>query len=64
MFDWEHPCENCGKKSGEHRASNQACPLGKKHRTLGYCQYYENGQVFEPKKNWKRRAGKWDKLIL
>lgn len=32
-------CFKCGKGAGDHNATTSACPIGRKHRTYGYCQF-------------------------
>jgi hypothetical protein len=34
-------CKNCGKPRDHHKAGDQACPLGKRHRTMGYTAFSE-----------------------
>ncbi len=48
MSDTSHQsaCKNCGKTAMLHRAKDQACPLGSRHRALGYTSYYRE-QFFE-----------------
>lgn len=41
-------CQWCGKPEEHHLAKSQACPIGKKHRTLGYTAYHRT-QWFTPK---------------
>mgnify|MGYP001568286952 CR=1 FL=1 len=41
-------CKNCGKDDNQHKAVTRECPLGTKHRTLGYSSYGRT--VFEAKK--------------
>jgi hypothetical protein len=53
-------CKNCGKNIDYHRAIDMACPMGRKHRILSYCQFYEDGQRFElktPRKTCKKKIG-------
>lgn len=40
-------CKHCGKSEGNHDARHQRCPLGAKHRTLGYTQFCAD-QWFAP----------------
>lgn len=40
-------CKQCGHEKYNHRASNGACPFGRKDRTGGY-SFHEN-QFYEPK---------------
>jgi hypothetical protein len=35
-------CLNCRKAESEHNAIDSACPMGKKHRVLGYMQYHKD----------------------
>lgn len=44
-------CKNCGKPRYNHRASDKACPVGRKHRSLGYTSY-NHSSVYEPKINF------------
>ena len=39
-------CKHCGKAEDVH-ASKGNCPIGHKHRSLGYCQFADT--VFAPK---------------
>lgn len=32
-------CRHCKKAQNNHSAADKSCPLGKKHKTLGYIQY-------------------------
>jgi len=41
-------CKHCGKLLADHNGKTRACPLGEKHRTIGYTQYSAK-TVFEPK---------------
>ena len=34
-------CKNCGKPKDHHNATTKGCPIGKKHRTLGYTAFSE-----------------------
>ena len=44
-------CEHCGKPRNHHRASDHACPFGKKDRTGGYSfPHGSKVQKFEPKR--------------
>jgi hypothetical protein len=41
-FDETKPqpkCVSCGKPKNEHQSKTTACPIGSKHRVLGYTQY-------------------------
>lgn len=40
-------CKHCGKTRGEHNATNNACPMGKKTR-IGYIGYHPTN-TFEEK---------------
>lgn len=35
----ENKCVWCGRKKGEHRARTMNCPMGKKHRILGFTDF-------------------------
>lgn len=39
MTPREGKCRYCGKPPAEHRGKDSACPIGRKHRTLGYTGY-------------------------
>ncbi len=41
-------CMHCGKVRGDHRAKTFQCPMGIRHRTLGYTTYHPTN-VFTPK---------------
>lgn len=41
-------CEFCKKSKDEHNAKTLACPIGQKHRVLGYTQYNKTN-VYTPK---------------
>lgn len=41
-------CKNCGKPGYLHNTVTKACPIGKRHRTVGYTQYHAVNK-FEPK---------------
>lgn len=47
-------CKNCGKLNGDHNATTQECPKGKKHRTLGYV-------TFGPEKFEEDRCGTYQR---
>lgn len=32
-------CVNCGKPEAHHNARGKYCPIGQRHRTMGYTQY-------------------------
>jgi len=34
-------CKNCGKSKGDHKAETLNCPIGRKHRVLGYTSFSE-----------------------
>lgn len=53
-YKHSHPCELCKKISGDHNGITKACPIGRKHRNLGYTQYHNN-DVFTPKPGWKQK---------
>jgi hypothetical protein len=40
-FDRMHPpkCLHCRKVEADHSASSRSCPIGRRHRTLGYTQF-------------------------
>lgn len=40
-------CAKCGKPAADHRAGTRECPVGQKHRTVGYTNYGPG--VFEAK---------------
>jgi hypothetical protein len=42
-------CAHCGKTRGNHNAMTKACPLGQKHRTVGYTAFHPT-KTFTPKK--------------
>jgi hypothetical protein len=37
-------CANCGHMYCEHTASGRYCPIGRKHRTLGFTQFNRRTQ--------------------
>jgi hypothetical protein len=41
-------CAHCGKPKGDHQARGYHCPIGFKHRTLGYNMYHAT-KVFTEK---------------
>lgn len=52
-------CKNCGKPENDHQSSTKDCPVGKKHRTLGYSQFSTQTKFEEkPKKKIKSRSAK------
>lgn len=40
-------CRRCKKLRGDHTAGDQMCPIGQKHRVLGYCQFHSKDR-FQP----------------
>lgn len=50
-------CIHCKKWKEYHRATDGGCPLGRKHRVLGYMQYSEV-TVYEPNMRAKPRTSK------
>lgn len=48
MNQFSNKCANCGKPRDQHNALTKACPIGRKHRTIGYTQYSAR-QAFRPK---------------
>lgn len=46
-------CANCGKRKGVHRSKDLACPLGSRHKTIGYTQFYNN-QFYKPRQSKKK----------
>ena len=42
-------CIHCGKTMGSHQAKTLACPMGKKHKTVGDTSYHPTNK-FEEKK--------------
>ncbi len=48
-------CSHCGKWRSDHNAMTKACPIGSKHRTVGYTQYHTT-QVFSPNPKSKPRC--------
>lgn len=38
-------CRRCGKPVGAHRASDLACPMGKKQRTVGYTLFMRTSRL-------------------
>lgn len=47
-------CVHCGKPTTDHLAANLACPVGTKHRTIGYTQYHSHHH-YEAKASLSRR---------
>lgn len=41
-------CVRCGKPAGNHRASDLACPVGRKHRAVGYTEYSDHCRLTLP----------------
>ena len=41
-------CAHCKKRRGEHQARTLACPVGTKHRTVGWTSYSVT-KVYEPR---------------
>lgn len=35
-------CQFCGKPKGDHTGKTGRCPIGSKHRTLGYTQFHQH----------------------
>ena len=49
MKDLNVKCRYCGRRRDEHLAQTLHCPLGHKHRILGFTSYHRS-QTYEPKK--------------
>jgi len=49
----ENRCKHCNLWKDQHNSSNLACPIGSKHRTLGYTQYSETTK-YESKQRKQR----------
>jgi hypothetical protein len=41
-------CKHCGNLKEDHNGKTKACPIGQKHRTVGFTQFSEKA-VFEIK---------------
>jgi hypothetical protein len=50
MLSTAHKCLTCGKPKGEHLASTDNCPFGKK-TVIGYTNYHPS-KVFVPDPKW------------
>jgi hypothetical protein len=56
MFDRTR-CLHCKKMHCEHNAKTRACPMGSKHRTLGYNQFHPTN-VFKANARSKPRENR------
>jgi len=50
LSEYKDPkCKYCGKKKSDHLAKTANCPIGSKHKSVGYTSYHKS-QTFKSKK--------------
>lgn len=54
-YSFGDKCARCGHKRGDHQADTRCCPMGTKHRTVGFT-CYNPGQTFSPKSKHGKKA--------